>query len=105
MTRTTNSENTATAQIETAVTRAGKGREVVDRDTARLLAGAIHTGPGSPLETFAGLGVLAPRAALLEVEQANGLTVPLHWQLSLEAFLLSELQATEYEIGGRDGTV
>lgn len=38
---------------------------------ARLIAAAVHAGPGSALERFAGAGVLDSEAALREVNDAR----------------------------------
>lgn len=56
---------------------------------ARLIAAAVHSGPGTALERFAGTGELDPQAALEEINQAR---VPLEqeaWLDSLGRFVLS----------------
>jgi hypothetical protein len=56
---------------------------------ARLIAAAVHSGPGSALERFAGTGVLDPQGAL---EEINWSRVPLDqepWLDTLGRFVLS----------------
>lgn len=64
-------------------------REAQDEALARLIAAAVHPGPGSALERFAGTNFLDGQAALHEINQ---LRVPLErktWLDALGRFVLS----------------
>lgn len=55
---------------------------------ARIIAAAVHPGPGSALERFAGIGLLDPQAALEELNHAQVPFTQEAWLDNLGRFIL-----------------
>lgn len=61
----------ARSLITAGIVHAKKNGRPVDTDTARILAAALHTGPGTALQQFAATGHLPHRQALRELQTAR----------------------------------
>jgi hypothetical protein len=80
-------EEHAARQITRGITAAKERGNGIDAATARVIAAALHTGPGTTLEHFAATGALNPTTALQELD---GGRIELHqipWVTALWDFL------------------
>ncbi|MGO4129923.1 hypothetical protein AB4028_15795 [Janibacter sp. RAF20_2_2] len=79
-------EHTARRLIDRAIAATPLG-DPVPKMTARLIAAAIHGGPGTALATFAATGVLDQPGAITELNRTSMDDLPSHWWFALDTYL------------------